>query len=78
MVFLAAGRRHSVARRHDGTVLACGHDGAGECYTAAWTGVTAIAAGSAHTLGLLADGTVVAAGCADDGRCAVEAWNLHR
>src|SRR5690349_16919641 len=38
---VAAGRRHSVARRYDGTVLAVGSDAAGERRVEGWTDVVA-------------------------------------
>lgn len=45
---LAAGRRHSVARRRDGTVLAAGNGGSGECAVGQWTDVIAVAADNVH------------------------------
>ncbi len=75
---LAAGRRHSVARRGDGTVVAVGHGSAGECDVRGWRDVVAVAAGSLHTLGLVRDGTVVAARDPADGRCAVQGWRNVR
>jgi hypothetical protein len=42
---VAAGRRHSVGCMTDGTVVAAGHDGAGECQVMPWRDVVAVAAG---------------------------------
>jgi alpha-tubulin suppressor-like RCC1 family protein len=80
---LAAGRRHSVGRRRDGTVVAVGNDAAGECRVGRWEDVVAVAAGNvhtaantgrSHTVGLRSDGTVLATGWNGDGQCDVAAW----
>jgi len=80
---IAAGRRHTVGLRADGTVVAVGADTAGECRTSTWRDVVAVAAGSvhvarntgkSHTLGLAADGTVRACGWHNHGQCDVQAW----
>ena len=80
---LAAGRRHSVSCRRDGTVLAVGNNAAGECRVGQWEDVTAVAAGNvhtanntgkSHTVGLRSDGTVLATGWNGDGQCDVAAW----
>ena len=80
---LAAGRRHSVGRRWDGTVLAVGNNAAGECRVGRWEDVVAVAAGNvhtaantgrSHTVGLRSDGTVLATGWNGDGQCDVAAW----
>src|SRR6202000_39325 len=66
---LAAGRRHSVGCRRDGTVVAVGSNAAGECRVGRWEDVVAVAAGNvhianntgkSHTVGLRSDGTVLA------------------
>jgi alpha-tubulin suppressor-like RCC1 family protein len=68
---LAAGRRHSVGRRRDGTVAATGNNAADECRVERWEHVVAVAAGNvhtaantgrSHTIGLRSDGTVLATG----------------
>ena len=67
---IAAGCRHSVGRRIDGTLLTAGSAAAGECSVGDWSEVVAVAVavgnvhafsntGKSHTLGLRADGTVV-------------------
>lgn len=40
---VAAGRRHSVACLSDGTAVAVGHDGTGECQVTQWKGIVAVA-----------------------------------
>lgn len=68
---LAAGRRHTVGIRRDGTVLAAGRPDAPECAVDEWQNVVAVAAGNvhaapntgrSHTAVLLAEGTVVSVG----------------
>ena len=80
---IAAGRRHTVGLRADGTVVAVGADTAGECRTSTWRDVVAVDAGSvhvarntgkSHTLGLGADGTVRACGWNNHGQCEVQSW----
>lgn len=77
---LAAARRHSVALRQDGTVVAVGDSSAGECDVNHWENVIAIAAGNvhtatntgkSHTIGLRSDGTVLATGWNRDRQCEV-------
>ena len=80
---LAAGRRHSVGRCWDGTVLAVGNSAADECRVEQWEDVVAVAAGNvhtatntgkSHTVGLRSDGTVLAMGWNGDGQCDVGSW----
>ncbi len=52
-------RGHTVALRQDGTVLAVGDNGFGQCNVDNWTDIVAISAGDFHTVGLKSDGTVV-------------------
>jgi len=71
---IAAGAFHSLALRADGTVVAWGHNGAGQLGDGTFTNsstpvvvnglsnVIAIAAGTYHSVALLANGTVVAWG----------------
>lgn len=44
---LAAGRRHSVSGRSDGSVRAVGNGAAGECNVLGWTDIIAVAAANA-------------------------------
>ncbi len=80
---LAAGRRHSVCSRSDGSVRAVGNGAAGECDVLGWADIIAVAAGNvhtatntgrSHTVGLRSDGTVLATGWDGDGQCQVVAW----
>ncbi|AGA58083.1 hypothetical protein Theco_1961 [Thermobacillus composti KWC4] len=72
---LAAGRRHTVGLREDGTVVAAGNNAYGQCNVDEWRDIVAIAAGCAHTVALRADGTVVAAGSNEYGQCDVSGWS---
>ena len=65
---------YTVGLRTDGTVVAVGYNGYGQCNVSGWTDVVAIAAGSNHTVGLRADGTVVAVGAGGSGQCDVSGW----
>jgi hypothetical protein len=71
---IAAGGRHTVGIRPDGTVIATGNNDDGQCNVDGWTTITQVAAGFSHTVGLEEDGTVVATGNNDDGQCNVEGW----
>ena len=73
---MAAGSRHSVGLRADGTVVATGSSEAGQCEVSRWRNIVAIAAGTAHTVGLRRDGTVVATGSNSHGQLEVGAWSL--
>jgi alpha-tubulin suppressor-like RCC1 family protein len=80
---VAAGGRHSLALRADGTVVAWGANGLGQLGDGSTTessvpvpvqglsGVTAIAAGGSHSLALLADGTVMAWGNNESGQLGI-------
>lgn len=72
---LAAGRRHTVALRADGTVMATGNNRHRQCSVDEWRDIVAVAAGYLHTVGLKADGTVVAAGDNAYGQCEVGGWS---
>ncbi len=47
---VAAGGFHTVGTRTDGSVVATGRNGMGQCDVAGWTGITAVAAGSTTPL----------------------------
>jgi len=51
-----------VGLRSDGTVIAVGWNGYGQCNVGDWTDIVQVDAGYCHTVGLKSDGTVVAAG----------------
>lgn len=71
---LAAGRRHTVGIRSDGTVAAVGGNNDGQCETSAFSDIIAVAAGNFHTVGLRADGTVVSCGKTTNKQCDVSSW----
>ena len=67
---IAAGLRHTVALKEDGTVVAWGDNSYGQCnIPEGLTNVKAIAAGSSYTVALKEDGTVVAWGWNSYGQC---------
>lgn len=49
---IAAGRRHTVALKSDGTVIAVGDHKYGQCKVSDWCHIVAVAAGNVH----MADG----------------------
>lgn len=65
---------HTVGLKSDGTVVACGVNGYGQCDLSGWTDIVAISAGDNHTVGLRSDGTVVAKGNNEYGQCDVAHW----
>lgn len=58
----------------NGTVLAVGDNGYGQCNVGGWTDVIQVATGYSHTVGLRADGAVVAVGNNEIGQCNVGDW----
>jgi alpha-tubulin suppressor-like RCC1 family protein len=73
---IAAGYRHTVGLKSDGTVTAVGDNKYGQCDVSGWRDMVAVAAGNAHTgnshtIGLKSDGTVAAVGCYKDDQCDV-------
>lgn len=71
---IAAGSRHTVGLRSDGTVIAAGDNTYGQTEVSSWSGVIQVAAGARHTVGLKGDGTVVAAGDNSNGQLNVSDW----
>ncbi len=71
---IAVDKSHTVGLKKDGTVVAVGSNGAGQCDVENWTDITAIAAGTFITVGLKKDGTVVAVGSNGAGQCNVGDW----
>lgn len=71
---IAAGSRHTVGLRSDGTVVAVGDNTYGQTKVSSWSGVIQVAAGARHTVGLKSDGTVVAAGDNSQGQLNVSDW----
>ena len=71
---VSASANYTVGLKKDGTVVAVGSNGSGQCNISEWTDIIAISAGAYHTVGLKADGTVVAVGSNKDGQCDVSEW----
>jgi hypothetical protein len=72
---VAAGIKHTVGLRSDGTVVAVGDNSSlGQLNVGGWTGITQVSAGSYHTVGLRSDGTVVAVGWNEYGQLNVGNW----
>lgn len=80
---IAAGRRHSVGLKSDGTVMAVGDNKYGQCEVSGWRDIVAVDAGNvhmatntgnAHTIGLTSDGTVMAVGWNKHNQCDVKDW----
>ena len=71
---VAAGIFHTVGLKANGTVVAMGYNGEGQCDVDDWTDIVAISAVGYYTVGLKADGTVVAVGDNTDGQCEVSDW----
>lgn len=74
-IVAVAASSHTVGIKADGTVVACGVNGDGQCNLENWTDITAIAVGDNHTVGLRKDGTVVAKGANQFGQCNVSQWH---
>ena len=81
---IAAGRRHTVGVKFDGTVTAVGDNKCGQCDVSGWRDIVAVAAGNvhmatntgnAHTIGLKSDGTVAAVGWNKHNQCGVNGWH---
>jgi alpha-tubulin suppressor-like RCC1 family protein len=71
VVAVSAGFEHTVGLLEDGTMVATGYNGCGQCDVSGWKDVAAVSAGWCHTVSLLGDGTVVATGDNDYGQCEV-------
>jgi hypothetical protein len=71
---VAAGSKHTVGLKSDGTVVAVGDNTYGQCNVGDWEDTTQVAAGHSHTVGLKSDGTAVAVGDNTYGQCNVGDW----
>jgi len=71
---ISAGKRHTVAVKCDGTVVAAGDNEYGQCDVSDWEDIVQVSAGIDYTLGLKKDGTVLAVGNNSYGRCEVSDW----
>lgn len=74
IVAICAGDHHFAGVRKDGSVVAAGCNGRGQCNVGAWTDIVAVAGGGAHTVGLRKDGTAVTTGSNENGQCNVGQW----
>jgi hypothetical protein len=71
---VAAGGKHTVGLKSDGTAVAVGDNEFGQINVSSWTDIVQVAAGSSDSLGLKSDGTVVAAGFDFWGLSNVGSW----
>ena len=71
---LSAGNNHTIGLKTDGTVVATGDNGYGQCDVSAWTDIISVSAGYNHTVGLRTDGTVLATGDNQYNQCDVSGW----
>lgn len=71
---IAAGSRHTVGLKADGTVVASGSNNDGQCNVSNWGDIVAVSSGNYHTVGLRSNGTVVAAGSNQRNQCDVSSW----
>lgn len=80
---IAAGRRHTVVLKSDGTLMTAGDNKNGQCGVSSWSNIVEVRAGNvhmaantgnAHTIGLKNDGTVLAVGWNEQGQCNVSNW----
>ena len=71
---IAASGIHTVAIRKDGTVMAQGNNGDGQCKVDKWTDIVAVDANDGITVGLRKDGVVLTAGSSKNGRRNVGSW----
>ena len=72
---VSAGTNHTVGLKSDGTVVAVGLNGYGQCNVSDWSDIVAVSVGTNYTAGLKSDGTVVAVGSNDIGQCNVSGWS---
>ena len=71
---ISAGGAHTVGVTAQGTVVAVGYNGYGQCNLSGWKDIIAVSAGYDHTVGLRSDGTVTAIGVNEYGQCDVSEW----
>lgn len=72
-VAIFAGSYHTVGLKSDGTVVAVGFNGDGQCDVSSWHDIVDIFAANDYTLGLKSDGTVIATGLTNND-CDVSSW----
>jgi alpha-tubulin suppressor-like RCC1 family protein len=71
---VAAGAKHLVGLKSDGTVVAVGGNSLGQCDVGDWTDIVQVSAGYYYTVGLRSDGTVVAVGSNSHGQSNLGRW----
>ena len=71
---ISTGGGHTVGLKTNGTVVAVGSNGSGQCNVSGWSNIIGVSAGGNHTVAVKADGTVVATGYNRDGQCDVSGW----
>ncbi len=74
VISIAAGEKHALFLKADGSVTAIGDNSKGQCDVGGWTGIAQIAAGASHSVGLKADGTLVGCGNSQNGRMDFSGW----
>ena len=74
IIAIAADYNNVVGLKSDGTVVAEGFNGAGECNVENWSDIAAIDIVYGFTVGLKTHGTVVATGENEYGQCNVSGW----
>ena len=75
IVDITAGYYHTVGLLPDGSVVAIGYNGTGQCNVSGWRNIVDVSAGGDHTVGLKSNGTVVATGNNEFGQCNVSGWS---
>jgi alpha-tubulin suppressor-like RCC1 family protein len=71
---VAAGHRHTVGLKSDGTLVAVGDNSDEQCDVGGWANIDQVNAGFDHTVGLKSDDTVVAVGSNKFEQCDVGNW----
>lgn len=74
VISVAAGEKHALFLRSNGTVVAVGDNGKGQCGVEGWSDIVQIAAGGSHSVGLKSDGTLVGCGNSLSGRMDFSGW----
>jgi len=71
---IAAGWRHTVGLKSDGTVVAVGWNKRDQCDVNDWRDIVTVATGWCRTVGLKSDGSMGAVGRNNEGECDVSGW----